>query len=287
MGSALSTKEKLARSRERLLRETAPRKLFEGLIRRRAAPVEISGDFGFPIIEADLDGFRFAMPAAAESGSLYRRFTERKRLALDDVFLRHAFASGGALLDIGANVGLTCIPHAVIRDFAPVVAVEPEARNFACLEWNAATNLAEVVCRRAAVSSKAGQVRLEIASKPGSHRVADAPGGEPVEAVTVDDLAAEIGRLSLVKVDVQGGEANVLRGASALLAERKAAWHIEIAAPSRQKPGDTEFIASMVERHFDAFMDTGAGQPALAPVNKFRDYIAAFDGRFTDFALIP
>ena len=287
MGSALSTKEKLARSRERLLRETAPRKLFEGLIRRRAAPVEISGDFGFPIIEADLDGFRFAMPAAAESGSLYRRFTERKRLALDDVFLRHAFASGGALLDIGANVGLTCIPHAVIGDFAPVVAVEPEARNFACLEWNAASNQAEVVCRRAAVSSKAGQVQLQILAKPGSHRVADAPGGEPVQAVTVDQLAGEIGRLSLVKVDVQGGEADVLRGAGDLLGKCQAAWHIEIAAPSRQKPEDAAFIVSVVEKHFDTFMDTRCAHPEIIPVRQFREYLCRLDRAFTDFALIP
>ena len=283
----MDAKEKLASARHRLRREMVPRHVFEGLIRRRVAPAGLPPDFDFPVIEAEMDGFRFAMPAAAESGSLYRRFTKRKRLALDDVFLRHAFATGGALLDIGANIGLTCIPHAVIGDFRPVVAVEPEARNFACLEWNAASNQAEVVCRRAAVSSKAGQVRLQILSKPGSHRVGDAPGGEPVEAITVDDLAAEIGRLSLVKVDVQGGEADVLRGASALLAERKAAWHIEIAAPSRQKPEDAAFIVSVVEKHFDAFMDTRCAHPEIMPVSQFREYLSRLERLFTDFALIP
>ena len=283
----MDAKEKLASARQRLHRESAPRHVFEGLIRRRVAPAGLPPDFDFPVIEADLDGFRLAMPAAAESGSLYRRFTKRKRLALDDVFLRHAFATGGALLDIGANIGLTSIPHAVLGDFRPVVAIEPEARNLACLEWNAQANGAEVVCRRAAVSSNAGQVRLEIASKPGSHRVTGTWDGEPVEAVTVDELAEEIGRLSLVKVDVQGGEADVLRGASALLAERNAAWHIEIAAPSRQKAEDVEYIVSIIEKHFDAFMDTRCAHPEIMPVNQFRNYLSRLDRAFTDFALIP
>ena len=78
-------------------------------------------------------------------------------------------ATGGALLDIGANIGLTLIPHAVLGDFHPVVAAEPEPRNFACLEWNIKANGAEMICRRAAVADKLGTLYLKIKPNPTQH----------------------------------------------------------------------------------------------------------------------
>lgn len=79
-----------------------------------------------------------------------------KTAARMEMFLRHALASGGALIDIGANVGLTSIPHAILGDFHPVIAVEPELRNFMCLEANARANGAEMICHHAAAAAVAG-----------------------------------------------------------------------------------------------------------------------------------
>ena len=196
-------------------------------------------------------------------------------------------ATGGALLDIGANIGLTSIPHAVLGDFHPVVAVEPEPRNFACLEWNAKANGAEMICRRAAVADKLGTLYLKIKSNPTHHHLSKDGKGEPVDVVTLGQLVDEIGRVSLVKVDVQGAEADVLRGACDLLHKWEAAWHMEIMGPKNAEPEDTEFIVLAVETHFDGFMDTRSDAPEILSVTHFRDYLGSLRRKFTDFMFVP
>lgn len=145
--------------------------------------------------------------------------------ALDALGVR----SVDTLLDVGANIGTTCIP-AVSRGLSSTaIAIEPEPVNFALLAANVRVNglQASVTCVHAAAgAAREGTVDLELATANfGDHRVASPLGPRPdrsrsvsLPSVTLDDVApAMAGDRGLIWMDVQGYELQVLRGAVGLL----------------------------------------------------------------------
>jgi FkbM family methyltransferase len=144
----------------------------------------------------------------------------------DEVVVRGEYdfdlpAAATAIVDAGANVGVTACWYAWRYPGCRVVAVEPEPSNFALLAANAARRPA-VTAVRAAVWPASGTVRLldphegAWAFRVGS---ADARGdagssGDGVAAVTLDGLLAGhgLGHVDLLKVDVEGAELDIFRG---------------------------------------------------------------------------
>jgi hypothetical protein len=78
----------------------------------------------------------------------------------------------------------------------------------------------------------------------------------------LDDLAADIaGRISFVKIDVEGGELGVLRGATATIARHRPALLIEIEARHSLVPV-TETFAFITDFGYQgSFIDAGRRRP--------------------------
>ena len=141
--------------------------------------------------------------------------------------------TGRLAFDIGANGGN--VTRAFAAHFEKVVSIEPCAESFAQLEATAAENVTPI---QMAVSAKTGTVTLQesalsIASgqltSPGpTLDWGDVIGYREVPATTVDDLAYLYGWPDVVKIDTEGHEAEVLRGAPETLARRETAWYLEI-----------------------------------------------------------
>jgi FkbM family methyltransferase len=145
--------------------------------------------------------------------------------------LRPYVERDSTVVDVGANIGFFTVPFARwVGPGGTVIAIEPEARNFDSLRARV-TRLGlggSVFLVDAAAVDTAGQVRLALnPDHPGDHHVA--VDGVPVAAVTVDDLVRRRGspRVCLVKVDVQGSELRVIRGARETLRRCKPALFIE------------------------------------------------------------
>lgn len=134
--------------------------------------------------------------------------------------------SGGTLIDVGANIGLVAI-GTLQRCAARCIAFEPAPDNNALLCRNVARHgLRERIESRAlALDDTAGEITLALcADNSGDHRLLHgaAPPGRhcvSVRATTLDEALAGrmLGRPALLKIDAQGAEARVLRGARGVL----------------------------------------------------------------------
>jgi FkbM family methyltransferase len=148
-------------------------------------------------------------------------------------------AKDAVAFDIGANIGLTTT---ILSKFAPqgrIYSFEPNPEAMAYLQRLVSENgLNNVTALPLAISSQAGEIAFleNFVSASASH-IADAGSltgsrdGKKtvVSAVTIDAFVAEqgLGRLDLIKVDVEGFEMAVLEGAPETLSRLKPDWFIE------------------------------------------------------------
>jgi FkbM family methyltransferase len=141
-------------------------------------------------------------------------------------------APGQIFLDIGAYIG----PYAILaaRTVGPagrVVALEPDAANRRQLEKNLALNeFTNCTVAPLAAWSRSGRVGWRPGSVPAWHRVDDSAGPAGVEATTVDDLVRRMAlpRVDWIKLDIEGGEVEALRGAETTLRNCRPALFIEV-----------------------------------------------------------
>ena len=120
---------------------------------------------------------------------------------------------GSLFVDVGANVGFHAVFGAQLG--AHVVAVEPVPWTLELLRANVWRHGADVEVVAAAASDGLGPVRLQLES---AHRSGAQIGstGIEVRAATLDALVPQ-GEVDVLKIDVEGAEPLVLRGASAIL----------------------------------------------------------------------
>ena len=121
-------------------------------------------------------------------------------------------------LDGGANVGFfTVLLSKLVGPDGLVIAVEPSERNFDKLKDNLALNCCEnVVLHKKALSHDNAPVRFYQHEDNGQDGCFGDGEHRMVPAVTLEMLA--LGRIvRLIKLDIEGSEANALRGAGTIL----------------------------------------------------------------------
>ena len=158
------------------------------------------------------------------SGALTFGVYERGEIA----FFRSRFGPDMTFVDVGANVGLySAIALATPGFRGRVLAVEPhsESRLYLqkTLQSNAAPAGAAVICELAASDRPETLTLYENPDNKGDNRLYPDPllrGEEMVGADSLDSICRRHGISStqFIKIDVQGAEAKVVRGASGLLA---------------------------------------------------------------------
>jgi FkbM family methyltransferase len=150
-----------------------------------------------------------------------------------------------AVVDAGANIGLASAWFAARYPTAKVLAVEPDAGNYALLTENTKP-YRNVIPIQAALWSGSGSILLtdpglgssayQVGSSQGEKANADESGVAPVDAVDVPTLmsAHAIDRIDVLKVDIEGSEEEVFGSSSAWI-DRVDSIAIEL--HDRFKPG--------------------------------------------------
>lgn len=145
-----------------------------------------------------------------------------------------------AVLDVGTNIGETLLNFArLVGPAGHVYGFEPDEVNYRNVERNIALNvLSNVTVFKLGVSDKKETVRLfrvdphnlgmnRILSAEEAARFSD---HTTIETDTLDNIVAQksIGRVDLIKIDIEGYEMHALRGARRLLETQRPKLFVEV-----------------------------------------------------------
>lgn len=194
--------------------------------------------------------------------------------------VRRTLGSGDAAIDVGAHIGFfTMLMGAAVGPSGMVYAFEPMDTNGDLLERSIAENrfVDRVRFERAAVGARKGRGTLtfpvETLNSGGAYMLRD--GSAPlagnltrqIPVVALDDLAIRQ-RVRLIKMDVEGAEPDVVRGASRLLREHRPVILSELHPTQLARvtglTGD-QFLAQMRDVGYRAQTLDGAAVERSAP----------------------
>ncbi len=129
---------------------------------------------------------------------------------------------GHVVYDVGANVGFyTLLSSVLVGPSGHVVAFEPLPRNLAYLRRHIELNrLGNCTVLPLGVARRSGRSRFHEGTNPSTGSLA-ATGGLEVSVCSLDELltASAIPKPDIIKMDIEGGEADALRGSIRLLAD--------------------------------------------------------------------
>jgi len=149
-------------------------------------------------------------------------YEKNKRMAIESLL-----KPGSVFVDVGANKGDFALMAARLLDNdGMVIAFEPEPHNCDWLRKSIGLNgYTNITLHQAALSDRNGEAELYLGAKSGWHslisdQVDRDRGIITVPVQTLDDvlsLSSIGGRPCMIKIDVEGAELSVLKGAVGLL----------------------------------------------------------------------
>jgi FkbM family methyltransferase len=155
--------------------------------------------------------------------------------ARDIALLRPYVQPDTWVIDVGANIGFFTQRFAHwVSGSGRIIALEPEPSNARQLQrrLTQARLAQQVECIQAAVSDVPGEALFTLnPAHPGDHKLDTGSGqGILVPVTTIDTLVSERDTppVSLIKVDVQGAEMHVLRGAEHTLQTQHPVLYLEL-----------------------------------------------------------
>jgi FkbM family methyltransferase len=171
----------------------------------------------------DRSGCSYAVPSLSEPIAFHLLIDGvYERDVLD--FIAGRLRPGGTFVDVGANIGVLAVPIGARADKPTVVAIEASPRIFAYLQQNVQANkLNNIRCFN--VVAAAEQCQLPFYDAPSDHfgMGSRAPQFQAEPALlpgrSLDSILSElkIENVDVLKIDVEGFEADVLAGARNLL----------------------------------------------------------------------
>jgi len=211
----------------------------------------------------------------------HRHYLQALRRGEVESLMANLFASvirrGMVVLDIGAFVGWYALLAArKVGDEGKVYAFEPDPRNFELLNENLRLNRVDsrVVRLPRAVSDKAGEQQFFLHGGDQSRSSLIASGGADkstsVTTVVLDDFLERNLTVDVIKMDIEGGEVNALRGMRETLARAAPTikLFVECNPGSLQYAGESaqSLIAELRQLGFSIFVIDEL-KPGLKPVD--------------------
>jgi FkbM family methyltransferase len=163
--------------------------------------------------------------------------------------------SGDVVLDVGAYIGYpyTLKSAKLVGDHGKVISIEPDPWNFRILTMNVKSNrLSNVILLNVAISDKDGESSFYVRKRPMVSRTqipqnpSDVYRVIKVKTRSIDSILEQynIPKVDWIKIDVEGAEMLVLKGARRLLSSK-----VNIVLES-YPPNRGEVVRYLLNRHF-------------------------------------
>lgn len=182
-------------------------------------------------------GQRFVVPRRSENDYILQRMEKTKKFYEPELLraLQRVVPKSGIALDCGANVGNHALFFSGVLDLK-VHAFEPVPSNIALLQKLVELNGLEqqIVVAETALGDAVGEVSLGLpaADNPGMYSVIDGASDVVAPVITLDAYMDQNGiapsDVALIKIDVEGYEIPVIRGAQHLLNQGDACLCVEV-----------------------------------------------------------
>jgi FkbM family methyltransferase len=239
-------------------------------MRLARAWTRISSARGAPMLSREPSGMRLRCDLRDDLSRLifYRGWVDRALETWLSAWLR----PGDTYVDVGAHVGFyVSLALAAIDHSGRVIAFEPLDDNYEKLSMSVrevSDRYANVEVHRAAVGATPGQSTLFRPTGEWEHqayRASLVPGSNraphrPVPVVTLDDTLGPVA-CRLLKIDVEGAEVDVLRGARSFLSRRQAEAVLIELNPTALRDANTttdELVALLSSFGYRAYEIVGA-----------------------------
>ena len=223
---------------------------------------------------------------------LGKRLTERRELST----LQSLILPGMVIADIGANVGFYTLEMAAsVGPTGRVLAFEPDPFSFQLLTGRlrraAAVNVEPY---QLALGNETGRALLYCSAYNRADNRLSPSHAEPhvetceAQVRTLDDVLHETGHVAIdaLKIDVQGNEANVLRGARETLGAGVSWIWLEFSPQHLRASGEdpAAFLESLDMLGMDMLQLTE--DAGLQPLNDVREYTRKMGSSYGDIVLI-
>lgn len=167
-------------------------------------------------------------------------------------FLLNYLQEGDVFFDVGANAGAYSVLAASLG--CKVYAFEPVPKTFERLSANIHLNEAmRIEAMQTAVGEFPGRLSITTDLGPGNHLVLESDPNHnsiAVDVLTLSDLVTQVGAPSFIKIDVEGFELEVIRGAGDLLDSKILnGFLIETFRPQNWHLPKLRELEAILERH--------------------------------------
>jgi FkbM family methyltransferase len=169
-------------------------------------------------------------------GFAKRAFAFRENYEPELIYMERLLSPGSVFIDVGANMGIyTLVASKLVGEGGRVMAFEPSAQSFPILRQNIALNSLTNVCALpVALSDSAGKAWLYHPGLPEGNSLGRDPAwgndAEEVSTETLDHIVEEasVKQVDVIKIDVEGAEELVMRGATKILTSMHPAIIFEV-----------------------------------------------------------
>lgn len=192
--------------------------------------------------------------------------------------LGEQLSHGSTFIDVGANIGyFSLLAASIVGPAGRVIAFEPDQANCDLLRASMAANNFEKVIELQPFAVAEARQRLRF-TPPGidsNGRVVNtaelANGGDTlvtVEAVALDELLADIDRVDVIKLDIEGAEARAWRGMQNLVQRHRPKVLFEFSPILLRQTSQIDpaaFLAEVEKAGYELFIITPEGDTGEKP----------------------
>jgi FkbM family methyltransferase len=196
---------------------------------------------------------------------------------LEFILLEQLIPEGSNVIEVGANYGAHTVSIAkLVGPNGKVIAFEPQRMVYQALCGSMALNsLTNVWCHLAAVGESVGSIVVppldyDVINNIGGLSMKETGPGERVPLVKLDDVI-DFEEVQLIKIDVEGMEEGVIRGAEQLIKRHRPALYVE----NDRIPQSESLIRLIQSMGYKLFWHL---PPLLNPSNYFANDANIFNG---------